>query len=1044
MLKRVVTFCVKNASTIFVIGLTIFFYGIYSIQTAKLDIFPEFAPPQIVIQTEAPGFSSELTELLVSKPIEKSLVGLLGIKSIRSQSTPGLSVVTIIFDDKNSIFLNRQLVNERLSLISNDLPKNVYTPEITPITSSASSILGFGITSETRSLMDLREVAELSIRPSIMGTVGVADIHIFGGDVRNRQIEIIPKLLHNSKISIEDVIDSVKKNSVITAIGFLENNNQRIEASVKTKNQSISDLEAIAVKSFDSRPILLGDISTISDQPAPAISVASINGVQGVFIMAQGQLGADTYKTTLALETKLNELVPMFEREGVTLHRNLFRPANFIEEAVTNVQRDILIGASLVIAVLFGFLYNAKTALISAIAIPLSLLTSIIILVFQGVALNIMVLGGLVIALGEVVDDAIIDAENVFRRLRENKTLSNPLSSASVIIKASLEVRHSIIIATLIVVLVFTPLLFLPDVTGRLFKPLGLAYIYALGSSLLIAITITPALCYLLLKNTSSLKIKDSPTITWLKNNYKHILIKIEKAPKELIGIVIFLIISSLAAINLFRFEFIPELREGHYIVHMTAIPGTSSKEMLRVGNIVTKRIREIDGVKSTTQWVGRAENGADTFGTHYSEIQVEVGPLTASKQEIIVNEIKASLSKIPDQGNSIPFPGFVFGINTFLAERIEETVSGYVSDFVIEVVGLNLTTIDKDAKNIAHLLSSTKGFSNVQIVSPLSAPQLKISLKDQKISERGLNSEEINRIFGLIFHGIEVAEIIDGERKIPIRISINDNFQNKIDLIKNLRFISKDGISFKISEVAKLELETGRSKILRNSGKRVQAITADIENIDFSNLEQKIRKLIDNNIKLSQNNYLTLSGTSIETSSNFKRLLVASLISFIGVILLLKFAMRTNRNLIIVLLNLPFCLIGGVLAVFINGGWLSIGAMVGFITLFGITIRNSIMLVSHYHYLVETEKMVWNFSTALKGASDRLPSILMTAIVTGLGLLPLVLGSGEPGREIEGPMASIIVSGLITSTILNLLIFPSLFLRYGDFSNNRSHSFIN
>ncbi len=1035
MLKKVVTFCVQNASTVFIIGIGIFLFGIYSIKTAKLDIFPEFAPAQIVIQTESPGFSAELTELLVSKPLESSLGGMVGIQSIKSQSSPGLSVITIIFDETQDLFLNRQLVSEQLSLVKEKLPKNVENPKITPLTSSASSILGFGITSKDRSLMDLREIFDLIIQPSVIVTPGVADIHLFGGEIRNRQIEISPQLLYNAGISIEEIIEAVKKNSSINAIGFLENKNQRIEASVETKNQSIADFEMMSVKTFNSRPILLGDISKIYDGPAPSISEATINGELGVFIMVQGQLGADTYETTLAIEKKLDQIEPLLNRENVLLQRNLFRPANFIEEAVDNVQKDILIGATLVIAVLFAFLYNARTALISAIAIPLSLLTSIIILVTQGVTLNIMVLGGLVIALGEVVDDAIIDAENIFRRLKENKYSSAPKSASLIIIKASLEVRYSIIFATLIVILVFTPLLFLPDVTGRLFRPLGLAYIYALASSLLIALTVTPALCYLLLKDGRKLNQEDSPIVSWLKKRYKLVLQSIEKSPKEIIGSIIFFILLSLATISLFRIEFIPELREGHYIVHMTAIPGTSSKEMLRVGKLVTEKINKIDGVQSTAQWVGRAENGADTFGTHYSEIQVEVGPLSASKQEKIVEEIKKSVSEVPNHPGSMPYPGFNFGINTFLSERIEETVSGYVADFVVEIIGLELANIDKDAKNIAQLMETLPYFENIKIVTPLEAPLIKVSLKHEKISERGLNSEEINKIFETIFRGVNISEIIDGERKIPITIVANKSLKSNINQIKNLNFVSKNGVNFKISDIANIEYDTGKSKILRSDGKRLQVITADVKNISLNVLEDEFKKTVRQKIKLSPNNYLAYSGNTTATNTTINNLFISSLIAFSGVILLLKFALKTTKNLIIVLLNLPFCLIGGVTAVFISGGWLSVGAMVGFVTLFGITIRNSIMLVSHFQYLVEIEKLPWNFNTALQGASERLPSILMTAIVTGLGLLPLVIGSGEPGREIEGPMASIIVSGLITSTILNLLIFPSLLLRYGDFS---------
>ena len=764
LLKKIIEFCVNRSVTIFILGLTILFSGLYGLKTARLDVFPDFAQPQVVIQTEAPGFTSELTELLVSKPIENSLVGVVGVESIRSQSSPGLSVITIIFKESQDILLSRQLISEKLISTISQLPRNVEIPEITPLTSSASSVLGIGITSTDRSLIEQRELVEQIIIPRLIETQGVADISIFGGESRQRQIRIIPESLFKTEISLEEILDEIEKSLGIKPGGYFENSNQRFEILTDSQPQKIKDLESFVIGEVESRPIKISDIATVKDGKGPVSSTANINGQPGIFLMVQAQPKSDTLKLTNALEKKIKELEPTLILEGLILHNGLFRPANFIEEAFSNVQKDILIGATLVLAVLFLFLLNLKTALISAIAIPLSLLSSILILVYQGVALNIMVLGGLVIALGEVVDDAIIDTENIFRRLKENKLKKNPENPLKVVINASMEIRHSVISATVIVVLAFSPLLFIPGVAGRLFEPLGLAYIYALTSSLIIALTITPALCTLLLLKYSSFKTEESPTVLFLKRNYVILLNKIEKAPKEVAATTIFFLLIGLSTIPLFKVEFIPELREGHYIVHMTAVPGTSSAEMNRVGKLVTKKIRNIKNVKSTAQWVGRAENGADTFGMNYSEIQVEVGPLTGSEQEETVNKIKLALTQVDSENKSQPFPGFTFGIHTFLSERIEETVLGYTADFVVEIVGLDLEKIQNDAKKITQIMQKIQGAENVKMVAPSSTPQIKVDILWDKVSAFGLQADEVIRTISTVFHGIQVGEINNNE----------------------------------------------------------------------------------------------------------------------------------------------------------------------------------------------------------------------------------------------------------------------------------------
>ena len=1034
MIKNLVTFCVKRSGSVVIVGLIVFGLGIYLLETARLDVFPEFAPPQVVIQTEAPGFSSEKSELLVTKPIEKSLAGLPGIEKIRSQSSPGLSVITAIFDESQSIFLSRQLVAERLSLLSESLPENVANPTITPLTSSASSLLGIGITSATRNLMEQLEIVEQQIIPLLMETKGVADVHVFGGQDRERQIRIRADDLFNTKLYFGALEEKLEKELILLANGFSENNNQRSEIFLNSQPITLKQLKSLVIDSIDQRPIKVSDIASVEDSHAPLISTARINQTPGIFLMVQSQPFIDSLNVTKKLEQKLAEIEPSLSISGITLHYDLFRPANFINEALSNIQKDVLIGAFLVLIVLLLFLFNARCALISAIAIPLSLLSSIIILVSQGLTLNIMVLGGLVIALGEVVDDAIIDTENIFRRLRENKKKESPESPFNVIVNASMEVRHSIIYATLIVIIAFSPLLFLPGIAGRLFEPLGLAYIYALGASLLVALTITPALCAILLSRKKCLDTKDSPLVLFLQKKYLDLINRIQRHPSGISFSVIFCVSLGLAIIPLFKMEFIPELREGHYTMHMAGVPGTSHVEVNRVGKLITEKINSIENVKSVVQWVGRAENGADTFGMNYSEIQIEVGPLSGEDQENTLEKIRATLTTLPGfEGASVP--GFTFGIHTFLAERIEETASGYVADFVIEVVGLELEKINTDAKKITDILTSIPGARDVQMVTPTGLPQIKIDILWDRMAAFGIAPDEINRVITAIFRGIHLGELVIEENKIPVVLTFSGNMKNSLNELKQLPLRSKHGQAFKLGDVTNIYFDTGKSKILRSGGKRIQAITANIEGRDIFNFEKEVKARIDKEITFFPGNYYTVLGAATESGQSTSALIRNAIIALFFVILILRVALNSNVNLLIVLANLPFCLIGGVIAIVFTGGWLSIGSLVGFVTLFGITIRNSIMLTSHYQHLVKNENLPWNFATAALGASQRLPSILMTAIVTALGLLPLILGSGEPGREIEGPMASIIVGGLFSSTILNLLILPTLLAKYGKFT---------
>jgi len=1033
MMSAIVRFSIRFYGVAIGLASLAVIYGLYSLTEASLDVFPEFSPTQVVIQTESPGLSAELVEILVTQPIENSIVGTVGIDMMRSQSMPGLSVVTIIFKEGADIYRHRQAIAERLGTLSGQLPQGII-PNITPLTSSASTVLGAGLVSEKRSLMELRTLVDWTIRPHLLAVNGVADVNVFGGEVRQFQIQVEPDKLIHYNLSLQEVLDAASRATGVRGGGYIENNNQRIVINSEGQVLTPDHLAQMPVIHRNGQTIRMRDIGQVVEGAAPSISAAAINGKPGVYLSVQGQLGANTKAVTEAVEKALHELEPTLAAEQVKLYPRLFRPANFIETAVDGVQTDILIGSVLVITVLFLFLFNVRTAFISATAIPLSLLTAIIVLEYFGIGLNIMVLGGLAIALGEVVDDAIIDTENIFRRLRENRLLSTPRPLYQVVFDASMEVRSSVVYATFIVVLVFLPLLTLSGVAGKMFAPLGFAYISAIMASLIVALTLTPALCYLML-GKAKLDSEDPPLIRVIKRGYIRLLRAIEGHYRMTVGLVLLLIALGLGILPLFKSQFIPNLNEGHFILHMTAVPGTSEQESLRLGERVAATLSKIEGIQSVAQWVGRAQNGADTFGTHYSEFEVEIGTLSGEEQSRILHEIRETLAG-GEQGNG--FPGVNFAINTFLTERIEETISGYAAAIVVNIYGQDLDALDRDARAVASLLASMPGAADVQVQSPPGTPQLVIRLRPERVAQWGMRPLDVLDSIRAAYEGVQVAQTFEGSRIIGVDVILAPKARGNILQVGNLPLKNPEGRILRLKDIADIRQENGRSKILHAGAKRIQTVTSNVVGRDIESFSDELKARVKGEINFGPGNFPEFTGEAEAQAQSREDLIVHSLLAGVGIFLMLYIAFGRLRNLLLTFANLPFALIGGVLAAMFTGGWISLGSLVGFVTLFGITLRNSIMLVSHYQHLVDEEGMEWGLETALRGASERLPSILMTALVTALGLLPLAAGSGQPGREIEGPMATIIVGGLVTSTILNLLILPTIMLHFGKFERQQ------
>ena len=1028
----IIRFSIRHPGVIVGLALIIIAYGINQIKQSPLNVFPEFSPTQVIIQTEAPGFSSNLVETLISKPIEQAISGTIGIKQTRSQSIPGLSVVTVIFDENTDIHKNRQAVSESLSKLIRTMPIGII-PTIAPLTSSASSVLGIGIYSDYKTLTELRTIAETIIIPQLMSVSGVADVNRFGGKVKQIHIEIIPEKLYQYNISIGEILKAVENSTLVMGGGFIENANQRLIINTDGQSKTLKEIEIAPIKTINNSVIKIRDVAIVKESFEPSISAASINGNPGVYLSVQGQLNADSYKLTQELENSLKLIEPLLKNQKIEIIPDLFKPSNFIDASIKGLRVDIIIGAFFVISILYLFLFNFKTAFISAVAIPLSLLSAISVMSYFNFGLNVMVISGLAIALGEVVDDAIIDVENIFRRMRQNKLKKQPLPLYQVVFNSSMEVRKSVVFATVIIVLVFLPLLSLSGVAGKLFGPLAIAYISSITASLFVALTITPALCYLMI-GYSDIKTEDSPVVKFLKNKYEIILSRIEKQSKLIILSSLFVIAIGLSFLPFLKTQFIPPLHEGHFIMHMTSFPGTSEQESIRVGNLVTKKLEKIEGIKSIAQWVGRSPLGADTFGTHYSEFEIELDEgLGGPEQDEILANIKSILHGDDNQEFEAGFVGVNFAINTFLTERIEETISGYNASVVINLFGENLDLIDQDSALISSTLNTINGIKDITLQSPPGSPEVFIKLRSEKMSSLGINKADVLKFIRAAYDNYPVTKIYNGIIPTTVAVTLNKESRDDIMDIKELPIMNAQNQIIRLSEIADITQKNGRSKILHQNGKRVQTVTANIGDVDIDiftkSLHEKLKEL-----KLNEGNYYEITGSAQENMQARNELITQSLLAGGAVLLLLYIAFGSFTNLCLTVLNLPFALIGGVLAASFTGGWISIGSLVGFVTLFGITLRNTIMLISHYQFLINEENCIWNTETCIRGAKERLPSILMTALVAGLALTPIAFGSDQPGKEIEGPMAMIIIGGLFTSTILNLLILPTILLNYGSF----------
>ena len=1024
MFAAIIERALAHRHVVLTLAAAFFLYGTWVAGHAPLDVLPDFAPPQVDVQTEAPGFAPDQVERLVTLPIESALGGVLGLEALRSESIQGLSVINAVFVDATDVYLARQAIAERLADIGPRLPAGVLPPRLSPLTSATMDVLNIGLTSVTQSPVDLRTLADWTIRPRLLMVPGVARVNVFGGEIRQVHVEVRPAAARAHGLTLADVVASTRAATTLRGAGFVETANQRIVLDATGSARTAADVGATLVSAAGATPIRIADVATVSEGAAPLFGDAIVQGQPGILLTLSSAYGANTVAVTRAVEAALAELRPQLERDGVTLHPALHRPASFVESAIGNLRRSLLIGAILVAFVLLAFLQDARAAFVSLTAIPLSLLAAVVVLTRFGITLNTMSLGGLAIAIGEVVDDAIIDVENIVRRLRENRRSGAPRSALAVALAASLEVRRAVVFATLAVALVFVPLLGLGGLQGKFFVPLALSYLLAIMASLVVALTVTPALALTLLGSDARRASPPPRLQARIAAVYAAVLQRVWRHERVVLATVALLAGASFLLVPFLGGEFLPAFREHHIVVPVTTAPGTSLGVMRDLAQRLARDLLAVPGVRTVEQQNGRAEQGEDTWGPNRGELHIELAP--DADDVATAERVRAVLAVTP---------GITFEVLTFLGDRIAESISGETAPVVVNVFGDDLDLLDAKAQEIAAVLRATQGAVDVQVGLAATAPHVVIGLRSDALQRHGFRPAEVFDTVETAFAGATAGQVYRGEQPVDVVVTLPAEDRTDPETVGDLLVQNASGAVAPLRTLAAVDIVAARDVISHEGARRRQTVTSNVEGRDVTSFVADVEARLAHDVEMPSGTYRTMGGTAHARAQATRDLGLHAGLGLLGVVLLLAVVAEHWRNLVLLLLNLPMALAGGIVTMAASGTGLSLGALVGFVALFGITLRNSIMMLAHYQHLVGIEGRPWTAATALQGAADRVQPILMTALVTGLGLLPVVLASQQAGGEIDGPMAIVILGGLVTSTVLNLLIFPTLALRYGRFA---------
>jgi CzcA family heavy metal efflux pump len=1019
MLNTIIQWSLANRLLVVLAALALLIYGGIVAMRTPVDVFPDLTAPTVTVLTESHGLAPEEVESLVTLPIEAAMNGTAGVFRVRSNSAIGISIVFVEFEFGTDIYRARQLVTEKLQQVR--LPVGVPPPVLGPISSTMGEIMLISMTSTTTSPMELRGLADWVVRPRLLGVGGVSQVMIIGGETKQYQVLVDPAKLADYGVTLEDLSEAVGASNANAAGGFLERPNEEYLIRGRARAYSPEDIANSVIAVRDGTPLLIKNVARVEAGAALKRGDGSFNGVPAVVATIQKQPNANTLDLTEQIETTLAGLKASLPPD-VTIDTKAFQQADFINRAVGNVRNSIVEGGIMVMIVLFLFLWNFRTTFISLTAIPLSLLAAVVTMNYFGMGLNTMTLGGLAIAIGALVDDAIVDVENVFRRLRQNAHAPRPEPVAGVIFRASSEIRNSILFATLIIVVVFLPLFSLGGFEGRMFAPLAVAYIIAISASLVVALTVTPVLCYFLLGQAKVIQDdRDSRLVTWLKQHYARLLEFSLRHPYKIIGVSGAMLLLAAVLVPFMGREFLPPFNEGTLNINANLPPGTSLAESNRIGQIIEGALRDVPEVVSTTRRTGRAELDEHAAGVNTSEIEVVTEEGDRAHAEMM-EDVRQRLGRIPGVEAEVGQP---------ISHRIDHLLSGTRAQIAIKLFGPDLATLRTKAGEIRAAMAEVPGIVDLLVEPQVGVPQVQINMDRPAAAAVGLRAEDLAETVEVAFNGHEVSQVLEEQKTYTVLVRFEDSARASVESIARTLIDTPTGAKVPIGQVAEVRVGQGPNTINRENVQRRIIIQANVADRDLGSVIADVRSALARNVRLPQGYFVQYGGQFEAQEKAATQILLFSIAAIAGIFLLLFLALRSARSALLVMANLPLALIGGVVMVFLSGGTLSIASLVGFITLFGIATRNGIMLISHYAHLMAEEGVAFR-GAIVQGSMERLSPILMTALVTGVGLIPLALGAGEPGKEIQQPMAVVILGGIVTSTFMNMIVIPALFLKYG------------
>lgn len=1029
VLSWIIATALTRKSIVFGIAAFLVVGGIQAIRQTPIDIFPEFAPPLVEVQTEAPGFSAEEVETLVSSPLEAALNGVPFLKMIRSKSVLGLSTVTLIFNENSDLMQARQLVQERVMNVQGRLPAGAHASTILPPFSSLSRILKIGISSRSRSREELSVLVRTVVLRRLLAVPGVSNVAVWGERLPQLQVQVDPELLGVAGVTLPEVVAAARSAIASGGGGIVDTSSQRLAARVVPGVTTASDLGAATVRYAPGgvAPMRLRDVAEVFEAPGPPIGDATFNGTPGLLLIAEKQPWANTLDVTRGIEAELEALAPALG--DAVVDSTIFRPASFVERALHNLTQAVLVGCGLVAALLLMFLFDLRRAMISLIAIPLSVVGALVVLCLRGHVIDTMVLTGLVLALGEVVDDAIIDVENIGRRLREERLKQQPRSAFLVVLEASLEVRSAVVIASLIVTLVFVPVLFIGGTAGAFFRPLAVSYMLAVGSSLAVALTVTPALCLVLLARRK--EGDESAIARWCRAGYERLLPRLVRRPVLAGATLVVLASGASLALPTFGEDLMPKFHETDFLMHWVLEPGASLEEVRRSVERLEGKLLRIPGVRNCASHIGRAELGDEAVGANFAEVWLSIEETA---------DVNLLLHQIEDCIQS--YPGVQRDVLTYLTERIEEVLTGAGASTVLRIFGPDLQRLRTAAQSARDAVARIPGVKSARVESQVEVPQVEVRPRPEDLARLGVTATALADFVDLMLRGVVVGEVVREQQVLPVVVHGSQRLPSHPLAIADAKLLGLGGM-VRVGDVADVVVAPAPNVIQREQASRRIDVLLDVDDGALGRVTQSVEDYV-RTTDFGPQSHAVVMGEHSERERARTRLIALSAVALLGILLLLYSDFGSLSPALLVLFTLPFALIGGVFGSLISGATLSMGSLIGFVAVLGITARNGILLVSRWLVLERESGLPIDADLVVTGGSERVLPILLTAMATSLALLPLVIAGDKPGHEIEHPMAVVILGGLLTSTLLNLFLLPALYLRWSESRSRRRASTAN